>query len=72
MVATALTDMYAKANAFAKSKGTLNAFQYNYAYKTQSPITGYGVDNIRKLKAASKKFDPFKIFQNFVPGGFKL
>ncbi|KFY47091.1 hypothetical protein V494_00180 [Pseudogymnoascus sp. VKM F-4513 (FW-928)] len=73
VVAAALTDMYTKANAFAKSKGTLNAFQYlNYAYKTQSPITGYGADNVRKLKAASKKFDPFKIFQNFVPGGFKL
>ncbi|KFY04834.1 hypothetical protein O988_00483 [Pseudogymnoascus sp. VKM F-3808] len=28
VVAAALTDMYAKANAFAKSKGTLNAFQY--------------------------------------------
>ncbi|KAL5351693.1 hypothetical protein ACLOAV_003553 [Pseudogymnoascus australis] len=67
-VAAAVTDMYAKANAFAKSKGTLNAFEYlNYAYKTQSPITGYGADNVRKLKAASKKYDPFKIFQNFVP-----
>lgn len=72
-VAAAVTDMYAKANAFAKSKGTLNAFEYlNYAYKSQSPITGYGADNIRKLTAASKKYDPFKIFQNFVPGGFKL
>jgi hypothetical protein len=65
--------MYAKANAFATSKGTLNAFKYlNYAYKTQSPITGYGADNVQKLKAASQKYDPFQIFQNFVPGGFKL
>ncbi|OBT82275.1 hypothetical protein VE02_10140 [Pseudogymnoascus sp. 03VT05] len=72
-VTAAVTDMYANANAFATSKGTLNAFKYlNYAYKTQSPITGYGVNNVQKLKAASQKYDPFQIFQNFVPGGFKL
>jgi hypothetical protein len=65
--------MFTKANAFAKSKGTLNDFEYlNYAYKTQSPITGYGADNVAKLKAASQKYDPFQIFQKFVPGGFKL
>lgn len=66
-------DMFTKNNAYASSKGQLNEFEYlNYAYKTQNPIVGYGHDNVAKLKAASKKFDPDQVFQKWVPGGFKL
>ncbi|OBT64944.1 hypothetical protein VE03_05685 [Pseudogymnoascus sp. 23342-1-I1] len=72
-VTEAVIDAFTKANAFAEEKGTLNSYEYlNYAHKTQTPITGYGAENVAKLKAASKKYDPFHVFQKRVPGGFKL
>lgn len=72
-VTEAVIDAFAKVNAFAEEKGTLNSYEYlNYAHKTQTPITGYGAENVAKLKAASKKYDPLQVFQKRVPGGFKL
>ena len=44
----------------------------NYADKYQDVIGGYGAANKRKLQDASKKYDPIQLFQNRVPGGFKL
>lgn len=72
-VTKALVGAFDKANAFAEKKGTLNSYEYlNYAHKTQTPITGYGAENVAKLKAASKEYDPHQVFQKWVPGGFKL
>ncbi|KFY18743.1 hypothetical protein V491_04714 [Pseudogymnoascus sp. VKM F-3775] len=72
-VTEAVIDVFAKANAFAEEKGTLHSYEYlNYAHKTQTPITGYGAENVAKLKAASHKYDPLQVFQKSVPGGFKL
>ncbi|KAF2676575.1 FAD-binding domain-containing protein [Lentithecium fluviatile CBS 122367] len=57
----------------AKSKGLYNDWIYlNYASKWQDPIGGYGVENKKKLQAASRKYDPSGLFQKHVPGGFKL
>lgn len=33
---------------------------------------GYGMGNGAKLEAISKKYDPKRVFQNLMPGGFKL
>lgn len=72
-VTAAIIDTFAKANAFAEKKGTFNKYEYlNYAHKTQTPITGYGAENVAKLKAASHKYDPLQVFRKRVPGGFKL
>lgn len=72
-VTEAVIDAFAKANAFAEEKGTFHQYEYlNYAHKTQTPITGYGPENVAKLKAASHKYDPLQVFQKLVPGGFKL
>lgn len=72
-VSTAVTDFFAKADALAASKGMLNSYKYlNYAHKTQDPIKGYGAANVAKLRAVSKNYDPFGVFQTQVPGGFKL
>jgi hypothetical protein len=72
-VINAVLNMFTQANAYATSNGKLNRFIYlNYAYKTQKPISGYGDANVQKLEAISKKYDPAGIFQNRVPGGFKL
>lgn len=60
-------------DAASKASGVFHSFKYlNYAAKWQDPIGGYGPENVAKLKAASKKYDPFRIFQKAVPGGFKL
>ncbi|KFY65230.1 hypothetical protein V496_02728 [Pseudogymnoascus sp. VKM F-4515 (FW-2607)] len=72
-VTAAVLDAFAKSNAFAEEKGTLHSYEYlNYAHKTQTPITGYGAENVAKLKAASHKYDPLQVLQKLVPGGFKL
>ncbi|KAH8810761.1 hypothetical protein F5884DRAFT_875578 [Xylogone sp. PMI_703] len=73
IITNAVTDMFTKFDAYAASKHGLNPYTYlNYAYKTQKPIQGYGVVNVKKLQAISKKYDPSGIFQKLVPGGFKL
>jgi CO dehydrogenase/acetyl-CoA synthase gamma subunit (corrinoid Fe-S protein) len=72
-VTNAALDMFAKANAYASANGNLNKYIYlNYAYKTEKPISSYGIANVQNLKSISKKYDPAGIFQNQVPGGFKL
>ncbi|KAL8831549.1 MAG: hypothetical protein Q9170_005249 [Blastenia crenularia] len=44
----------------------------NYAMPTQNVIASYGPKNVAALKAASRKYDPSQVFQELVPGGFKL
>ncbi|KAK8005498.1 hypothetical protein PG990_011535 [Apiospora arundinis] len=44
----------------------------NYAEKSQSPYKRWGADSVAKLQAASRKYDPEGVFQNRVPGGFKV
>lgn len=55
--------------------GVYNPFIYlNYADKSQDPFASYGDNGTTKehLLAVSKKYDPQRIFQIKVPGGFKL
>jgi hypothetical protein len=33
---------------------------------------GYGEENLEKLKAVSKKYDPSGVFEKLQPGYFKL
>ena len=57
----------------AKAQGLSNKWIYlNYAANGQDPIAGYGAANKAKLQAASKKYDSHGLFQQNVPGGFKL
>ncbi|KAJ8112102.1 hypothetical protein OPT61_g5446 [Boeremia exigua] len=53
--------------------GADNPYLYlDYADITQDPLAGYGEKNVEKMKAAAEKYDPRGVFQNLVPGGFKL
>ncbi|KAI6903811.1 hypothetical protein KC334_g6988 [Hortaea werneckii] len=59
--------------AFAKSIGADNEYVYlDYADADQDPLGSYGEENVRKMKAAAKKYDPKGVFQKLMPGGFKL
>ncbi|KAI9761538.1 MAG: hypothetical protein M4579_000929 [Chaenotheca gracillima] len=65
--------LMAEVTALTKKKGVFNEYIYlNYALADQDPIGSYGAENVKKLRAVSKKYDPLQIFQNLVPGGFKL
>jgi hypothetical protein len=57
----------------ASLKGSNVPFKYlNYAFNFQDPISSYGPENQKKLRDASRKYDPDGLFQKGVPGGFKL
>ncbi|KAF2178171.1 FAD binding domain-containing protein [Zopfia rhizophila CBS 207.26] len=43
-----------------------------YAAKGQYAIQSYGENNVRALKRISRAYDHKQLFQNAVPGGFKL
>ncbi len=58
---------------YLHTAGALKDFQYiNYSFQDQDPLGGYGAAALDKIKAASKKYDPGRVFQRLVPGGFKL
>ncbi|KAI0861671.1 hypothetical protein F4860DRAFT_475829 [Xylaria cubensis] len=62
-----------KVRSAAKSKGVGWDFQYlNYAGGFQDVIKSYGPENVEFLKKVGKKYDPGRVFQERVPGGFKL
>jgi FAD/FMN-containing dehydrogenase len=59
--------------AVAARNGTGNRYRYlNYCAKWQKPFHGYGEENWRFLKDASRKYDPERLFQRGCVGGFKL
>lgn len=57
----------------AKDRGQLVPFIYwNYAFSDQDALRSYGQEDVQRLQAASKKYDPDGLFQTACPGGFKL
>ncbi|KAL8733401.1 MAG: hypothetical protein Q9181_003609 [Wetmoreana brouardii] len=44
----------------------------NDASYDQDVIGSYGAANVQRLKAVQEKYDPDRVFQTLVPGGFKL
>jgi hypothetical protein len=66
-------DLINQIRDYAKSIGADNPYLYlDYADTTQDPLAGYGAENVKKMKGAAKKYDPFGVFQHLVPGGFKI
>lgn len=59
--------------AEAKKRKSYNKFVYlNYALETQKPLASYGKASLAYMRAVSQKYDPQRVFQKLVPGGFKL
>ncbi|KAI1080688.1 FAD binding domain protein [Whalleya microplaca] len=57
----------------ANQVGGLRRFRYlNYAAPNQDPLSSHGKDNLVFLQEVSAKYDSEGVFQNRVPGGFKL
>ena len=67
------SSLFTNINNRAKAEDLHHPWIYlNYANNTQDVINGYGATNKKKLQDASKKYDRIQLFQNSVPGGFKL
>ena len=44
----------------------------NYADFTQDPLKTYGEENVEFIRQVAAKYDPTGVFQNRMPGGFKI
>ena len=63
----------ASVDAYTKSVGQYKPFRYlNYAHPSQDAIASYGTRNVEFLRSVSRKYDREGVFQEVVPGGFKL
>lgn len=60
-------------NKYARDAGKFNEYIYlNYADGSQNPLHGYGNDNVEYIRDVAQRYDPDGVFQNQVPGGFKV
>ena len=58
---------------YLEGEGALKGFQYlNYAFEDQDPLGGYGGRALGRIRKAAGKYDPGRVFQRLVPGGWKL
>ncbi|KIN08813.1 hypothetical protein OIDMADRAFT_175526 [Oidiodendron maius Zn] len=72
-VLAAAENILDRAQAAAVAQGLSNPYIYqNYASFKQDVFAGYGAQNLAKLQATSKKYDPAQVFQTLQPGYFKL
>ena len=73
VVLKAAQDFLSASVAMAKELGAYNDYMYMpYSSPYQPVISGYGADNVARLKKVSKKYDPTGVFQSLQPGYFKL
>lgn len=73
LVTQVTQEIIAEIDARAKELGEFFEFKYlNYATEWQDVISGYGAENLAKLRKVSRRFDPHAVFQRNVPGGFKI
>lgn len=73
VVIEAIKTIVSRCNAAAEEMGLSHPYIYtNYASSFQKPILSYGEENVKKLRATQKKYDPFLVFERLQPGGCKL
>ncbi|KAI1368143.1 putative FAD-binding oxidoreductase [Xylaria arbuscula] len=69
----AAANLVARVESAAKSSGHYVDYIFmNDAAVTQDVIGHYGIGNVARLRAVQRRYDPLKVFQKLVPGGFKL
>lgn len=55
------------------SRGSAVDFVYlNDASRDQNPLASYGAENLSRLRAISREYDPEQVFQKLQNGGFLL
>ena len=60
-------------NDAAKAAGIWDAFMYmGDAAGFQDVFSGYGEKNVKRLRGISRAYDPDRVFQKLLPGGFKI
>lgn len=62
-------------NDATKAAGLYSSFTYmgdSASFQTKNFYDGYGAANKAKLLSISKKYDPTRLFQTLMPGGFKI
>lgn len=62
-------------NAATKAAGVYSSFTYmgdSTGFQTKNFYSGYGSANQAKLLSISRKYDPDRVFQTLMPGGFKI
>ncbi|KAL1850825.1 hypothetical protein Plec18170_006661 [Paecilomyces lecythidis] len=60
-------------DTYAREIGADNEFIYlNYADPSQNPLRSYGEENLAEIRRVAEKYDPEHVFQEQVPGGFKV
>ncbi|KAK6523662.1 hypothetical protein TWF281_001638 [Arthrobotrys megalospora] len=72
-ILASLDEIMTASIARAKARNAYHPYFYlNYARKQDNPIGSYGTASVNRLKIVSKYYDPCGIFQDRVPGGFKI
>ncbi|KAL3485017.1 bifunctional solanapyrone synthase [Aspergillus germanicus] len=72
-VHTIITAAMARIEEYTKSRGVYDPFLFlNDAHSSQEPFAGYGEVSYARLRAASQRYDPARVFLALVVGGFKL
>ncbi|KAL6702551.1 hypothetical protein ACN47E_001548 [Coniothyrium glycines] len=72
-VGQVLMDIIGAIETMTKQRGLYDPFIFsNDAYRTQDPLRSYGMNTLRKMRGTADKYDPDRIFQTRVPGGFKV
>jgi FAD/FMN-containing dehydrogenase len=63
----------AELDGVARSVGGDYPYVYlNYAAGNQNPLRSYGAENLEFMQRVAEKYDPLGVFQEQVPGGFKV
>jgi hypothetical protein len=44
----------------------------NYAWDKQDPIASYGEENVELLRCMQQEYDPTRVWERLVKGGFKI
>lgn len=58
---------------YSKSLDTNIEYRFlNYAHGNQNPLGSYGSENVARMKKVAAKYDPTGVFQQLMPGGFKI
>lgn len=72
-VAAAIESLHDRLEVLVRKEGlALDYIFMNDANIKQPVITSYGQENVKRLRAVQKLYDPHRIFKKLVPGGQKI